>query len=55
MKAPSNRLLTDQDNSVYGNWLRPKGVTKVSSILEIGDFNIKSVYERLRKGSKRKD
>ena len=37
------------DNSVYGNWLRPKGVTKVSGILEGSDFNIKIRYERLRK------
>ena len=42
------------DNSVYGNWLRPKGIAKVSGILEGSDFNIKSIYERLRKGLKRK-
>ena len=30
------------DNSVYGDWLRPKGITKVSGILEVSDFNIKS-------------
>ena len=43
------------DNSVYGNWHRPKGIAKVSGILEGSDFNIKSMYERLRKGPKRKD
>ena len=42
------------DNSVYDNWLRPKGIAKVSGILEGSDFNIKSIYERLRKGLKRK-
>ena len=42
-------------NSVYGNWLRQKGVAKVSGVLEDSDFNIKSIYERLRKGPKRKD
>ena len=43
------------DNSVYGNWLRPKGIAKLSGILEGKDFNIKSIYERLRKGPKKKD
>ena len=44
------------DNNVYGNWHRPKGIAKVSGILEGSDFNIKSKYERLRlKGPKKKD
>ena len=43
------------DNSVYGNWLRPKGIAKLSGILEGKDFNIKSIYESLRKGPKKKD
>ena len=43
------------DNIVYDNWLRPKGLAKVSGILEGSDFNMKSIYERLRKGPKRKD
>ena len=43
------------DNSVHGNWLHPKGIAKVSGILEGSDSNIKSIYERLRKGPKRKD
>ena len=44
------------DNSVYGNWLFPKGIAKVSGILKGNDFNIKSKYERLRlKGPKKKD
>ena len=43
------------DNSVYGNWLRPKGIAKVSGILKGSDFNIKSIYEWLRKGPTRKD
>ena len=43
------------DNSVYGNWLRSKGIAKVSGILEGSDFNTKSIYERLRKGLKKKD
>ena len=47
--------VTLYDNSVYGNWLRQKGVAKVSGVLEGSDFNIKSIYERLRQGSKRKD
>ena len=42
------------NNSVFGNCLRPKGIAKVSGILEGSDFNIKSIYERLRKGLKRK-
>ena len=29
------------DNSVYGNWLRLKGIAKVSSILQGSDFNMK--------------
>ena len=44
--------VTLYDSSVYGNWLRPKGIAKVSGILEGTDFNIKSIYERLRKGPK---
>ena len=47
--------VTLYDNSVYGNWLRQKGVAKVSGILEGSDFNIKSICERLRKGPKRND
>ena len=43
------------NNSVCGNWLRPKGVAKVSGIFEGSDFNIKSIYERLGKGAKRND
>ena len=43
------------DNNVYGNWIRPKGIGKVSGILEGSDFNMKSVYERLRKVPRRKD
>ena len=35
--------------------LRPKGIAKVSGILDGSDFNIKSIYERLTKGPKRKD
>ena len=46
--------VTLYDNSVYGNWLRQKGVAKVSGILEGSDFNIKSICERLRKGPKGK-
>ena len=46
--------VTLYDNSVYGNWLRQKGVAKVSGILEGSDFNIKSICENLRKGRKRK-
>jgi len=46
---------TRYDNSVYDNWLRPKGIAKVSGILEGSDFNIKSIYEKLRKGPKKKD
>ena len=33
----------------------PKGIAEVSGILEGSDFNIKSIYETLRKGPKRKD
>ena len=29
------------DNSVYGNWLRPKGVAKVSGILKGSDLMLK--------------
>ena len=47
--------VTLYDNIVYDNWLRPKGIAKVSGILEGSDFNMKSIYERLRKGPKRKD
>ena len=47
--------VTVYDNSVYGNWLRQKGVAKLSGVLEDSDFNIKSMYERLRKGPKKKD
>ena len=43
------------DNGVYGNWLRPKGIARVSGILEGSDFNTKSIYERLGKGPKKKD
>ena len=50
-----NARRTLYDNSVYGNWLRLKGIAKVSGILQGSDFNIKSIYERLRKGPKRKD
>ena len=32
------------DNSVYGHWLRPKGVTKVSGVLEGSDLNILVFY-----------
>ena len=46
--------VTLYDNSVYGNWLRQKGVAKVSGILEGSDFNIKSICENLKKGHKRK-
>ena len=46
--------VTLYDNSVYGNWLRQKGVAKVSGILEGSDFNVKSICEKLRKGRKRK-
>ena len=54
--TPAERAwVTLYDNSVYGNWLRPKGVAKVSGILEGSDFNIRSIYERLRKGPKRKN
>ena len=33
--------VTLYDNSVYGNWLRQKGVAKVSGILEGSDFILK--------------
>ena len=36
------------DNSVYSNWLRPKGIAKVS--MEGSDFNIKKGWEKDRKG-----
>ena len=47
--------VTLYDSSVYGNWLSPKGIAKVSGILEGSGFYIKSIYERMRKGPKRKD
>ena len=46
--------VTLYDNSVYGNWLRQRGVTKVSGILEGSDINIINIYENLRKGRQRK-
>ena len=35
--------------------ITPKGIAKGSGILEGSDFNIESIYERLRKGPKKKD
>ena len=41
--------VTLYDNSVYGNWLRQKGVAKVSGILDGSDFNVKSICKKVEK------